>query len=62
MASEERPLLASTRDGVAHESIYDRFTSDQKRWIVFIVSFAGLLPGKQSAGIRYTTEPQLEYR
>ncbi|KAJ8588635.1 MFS general substrate transporter [Rhizopogon salebrosus TDB-379] len=44
MVSEERPLLASTRNGVAHESIYDRFTSDQKRWIVFVVSFVGLLP------------------
>ncbi|KAJ8588636.1 MFS general substrate transporter [Rhizopogon salebrosus TDB-379] len=44
MASEERPLLASTRDDAAHESIYDRFTPNQKSWIVFVVSFAGLLP------------------
>ncbi|KAG1749491.1 major facilitator superfamily domain-containing protein [Suillus lakei] len=40
MVSEESPLLASA----AHEAIYDRFVSDQKRWIVFLVSFAGLLP------------------
>ncbi|KAG2098539.1 major facilitator superfamily domain-containing protein [Suillus cothurnatus] len=40
MDSEDSPLLAST----AHEAIYDRFTPDQKRWIVFVVSFAGLLP------------------
>ncbi|OAX33670.1 MFS general substrate transporter [Rhizopogon vinicolor AM-OR11-026] len=44
MASEESPLLTSTCDGPAHKSIYDRFTPDQKRWIVFVVSFAGLLP------------------
>jgi MFS family permease len=40
MDSEDSPLLAST----AHEAIYDRFSPDQKRWIVFVVSFAGLLP------------------
>jgi MFS family permease len=40
MVSEESPLLAST----AHEAIYDKFAPDQKRWIVFLVSFAGLLP------------------
>ncbi|KAG1834359.1 major facilitator superfamily domain-containing protein [Suillus subalutaceus] len=40
MVSEDSPLLTST----AHETIYDRFAPDQKRWIVFIVSFAGLLP------------------
>ncbi|KAG1835526.1 major facilitator superfamily domain-containing protein [Suillus variegatus] len=39
MASEESPLLVPT----AHEAIYDRFAPDQKRWIVFHVSFAGLL-------------------
>ncbi|OJA13110.1 hypothetical protein AZE42_11620 [Rhizopogon vesiculosus] len=44
MVSEESPLLTSTRDGPAYESIYDRFSPDQKRWIVFVVSFAGLLP------------------
>ncbi|KAG1768300.1 major facilitator superfamily domain-containing protein [Suillus occidentalis] len=38
MVSEESPLLATT----AH--VYDRFTPDQKRWIVFLVSFAGFLP------------------
>ncbi|KAJ8588637.1 MFS general substrate transporter [Rhizopogon salebrosus TDB-379] len=43
MASEESPLL-STGDGVAHKTIYDRFTPRQKRWIVFVVSLAGLLP------------------
>ncbi|KAG1819858.1 major facilitator superfamily domain-containing protein, partial [Suillus subaureus] len=40
MVSEESPLLAST----THEAIYDRFVPDHKRWIVFLVSFAGLLP------------------
>ncbi|KIK37208.1 hypothetical protein CY34DRAFT_810557, partial [Suillus luteus UH-Slu-Lm8-n1] len=40
MVSEESPLLASA----AHELIYDRFAPDQKRWIVFLVSIAGLLP------------------
>ncbi|KAG1819857.1 major facilitator superfamily domain-containing protein [Suillus subaureus] len=40
MVSEDSPLLTST----AHEAIYDRFAPDQKRWIVCIVSFAGLLP------------------
>ncbi|KAG2744393.1 MFS general substrate transporter [Suillus brevipes Sb2] len=40
MVSEESPLLASA----AHELIYDRFTPDQKRWIVFLVSIVGLLP------------------
>jgi hypothetical protein len=56
MASEERPLLPPTRDGVAHNSIYDRFTPDEKRWILFVVSFAGLLQSKQFARIQYTTE------
>ncbi|KAG2073411.1 hypothetical protein BDR04DRAFT_1152181 [Suillus decipiens] len=37
---EDTPLLVSTTD----EAIYDRFTPDQKKWIVFLVSFAGLLP------------------
>ncbi|KAG2148788.1 major facilitator superfamily domain-containing protein [Suillus clintonianus] len=45
MASEESPLLTSNSDGAtAHDAVYDRFTRGQKRWIVFIVSFAGLLP------------------
>ncbi|KAG1842313.1 major facilitator superfamily domain-containing protein [Suillus tomentosus] len=46
MASEESPLLTSSSDGdkTAHEVIYDRFTRRRKRWIVFIVSCAGLLP------------------
>ncbi|KAJ8588628.1 MFS general substrate transporter [Rhizopogon salebrosus TDB-379] len=43
MVSEESPLLASTRDGAGHDAIYDRFTPDQKRWIVFVVSLAALL-------------------
>ncbi|KAG2073410.1 MFS general substrate transporter [Suillus decipiens] len=38
--SEDTPLLAST----TNEVIYDRFAPRQKRWIVFLVSFAGLLP------------------
>ncbi|KAG1862677.1 major facilitator superfamily domain-containing protein [Suillus subluteus] len=38
--TQQSPLLAST----THEAIYDRFTPDQKRWIVFLVSLAGLLP------------------
>ncbi|KAG1749470.1 major facilitator superfamily domain-containing protein [Suillus lakei] len=45
MVSEESPLLAST----AHEVIYDRFAPRQKRWIVFLISFAGLLPRFVSA-------------
>jgi hypothetical protein len=47
MVSEESPLL-ETRDGVAHKTIYDRFTPEDKRWIVFVVSLAGSLPSKQS--------------
>ncbi|KAG2360499.1 major facilitator superfamily domain-containing protein [Suillus spraguei] len=38
--SEDTPLLAST----THEAIYDRFAPGQKKWIVFVASFAGLLP------------------
>jgi len=53
MASEQTPLLTSSRDGTPHEAVYDRFTPDQKRWIVFLVSFAGLLPSKQSWMIHY---------
>lgn len=46
MASEESPLLTSSSDGhrTAHDVVYERFTQGQKRWIVFIVSCAGLLP------------------
>ncbi|KAG2744396.1 MFS general substrate transporter [Suillus brevipes Sb2] len=40
MVLEENPLLVTT----AYEAIYDRFAPDQKRWIVFLVSFVGLLP------------------
>jgi len=47
MASEQSPLL-KTRDCAAHEMIYYRFTPAQKRWIVCVVSLAGLLPSKQS--------------
>jgi hypothetical protein len=42
IVSEESPLLATT----AHELVYDRFAPDQKRWIVFLVSFAGFFPSK----------------
>jgi hypothetical protein len=42
MVSEESPLLVAT----VHEAIYDRFAPDQKRWIVFLVSFVGLLPSE----------------
>ncbi|KAG1899963.1 major facilitator superfamily domain-containing protein [Suillus fuscotomentosus] len=38
-SAEESPLLVPT----THEVIYNRFAPDQKRWIVFHVSFAGLL-------------------
>ncbi|KAG1769032.1 major facilitator superfamily domain-containing protein [Suillus occidentalis] len=46
MASEESPLLTSSSDGdkTAHDVVYDRFTRGQKRWFVFMVSCAGLLP------------------
>jgi hypothetical protein len=30
----------------AHEAIYNRFEPHQKRWIVFLVSFVGLLTGE----------------
>ncbi|KAG1731238.1 major facilitator superfamily domain-containing protein [Suillus paluster] len=40
MVSEESLLLTST----AHEVIYDKFKPKKKRWIVFLVSLAGLLP------------------
>ncbi|KAG1808328.1 major facilitator superfamily domain-containing protein [Suillus variegatus] len=39
MASEESPLLVPA----AHEAIYNRFAPHQKRWILFHVSFVGLL-------------------
>ncbi|KAG1805000.1 major facilitator superfamily domain-containing protein [Suillus plorans] len=39
MASEESPMLVRT----PHEAIYDRFAPDKKRWILFHVSFVGLL-------------------
>ncbi|KAG2106754.1 major facilitator superfamily domain-containing protein [Suillus discolor] len=39
MASEESPMLVPT----PHEAVYDRFTPDQKKWILFRVSFVGLL-------------------
>lgn len=46
MASEESPLLASSSGDpkTVHDVVYNRFTRRQKRWIVFIVSCAGLLP------------------
>ncbi|KIK36302.1 hypothetical protein CY34DRAFT_531693 [Suillus luteus UH-Slu-Lm8-n1] len=40
MVSEESPLLAST----GHPLIADRFTLHKKRWIMYVVSFAGILP------------------
>jgi hypothetical protein len=55
MVSEERPLLPSTRDGAGHDTIYDRFTLHQKRWIVFVVSLAALLSSKQFAGTPHDT-------
>lgn len=46
MTSEESPLLTPSSEGdkTAHNVVYDRFTRGQKRWFVFIVSCAGLLP------------------
>ncbi|KIJ12566.1 Drug:H+ antiporter-1 family protein [Paxillus involutus ATCC 200175] len=49
MSTEESPLLPADQpdDGQrarAHEEIYDRFSTAQKRTIVSIVSFAGLVP------------------
>ncbi|KAG1890704.1 major facilitator superfamily domain-containing protein [Suillus fuscotomentosus] len=41
MASEESPLLRLVP--AAHEAIYNRFAPHQKRWILFHVSFVGLL-------------------
>ncbi|OJA13087.1 hypothetical protein AZE42_09243 [Rhizopogon vesiculosus] len=43
MASKES-TLPTTPDGAAHETVYDRFTPGQKRWIVFVVSLASVLP------------------
>ncbi|OAX33673.1 MFS general substrate transporter [Rhizopogon vinicolor AM-OR11-026] len=43
MASKES-TLPTTPDGAVHEIIYDRFTPGQKRWIVFVVSLASVLP------------------
>jgi hypothetical protein len=42
MVLEVNPLLVTT----AYEAIYDRYAPDQKRWIVFLVSFVGLLPSE----------------
>ncbi|KAG1808327.1 major facilitator superfamily domain-containing protein [Suillus variegatus] len=41
MASDESPLLRLVP--AAHEAIYNRFAPHQKRWILFHVSFVGLL-------------------
>jgi len=49
MASEESPLLKTRDNATAYETVYDRFTPHQKRWILFVVSCAGLLPSEQSA-------------
>ncbi|EPQ50676.1 MFS general substrate transporter [Gloeophyllum trabeum ATCC 11539] len=45
MASEETPLLVSeAAQQKAHDALYDRFSRSQKRAIVAVVSWAGLLP------------------
>ncbi|KAG1888019.1 major facilitator superfamily domain-containing protein [Suillus fuscotomentosus] len=41
MSAEESPLLRLVP--AAHEAIYNRFAPHQKRWILFHVSFVGLL-------------------
>ncbi|OAX32955.1 MFS general substrate transporter [Rhizopogon vinicolor AM-OR11-026] len=43
MASEESPPLA-TRDDLTPETFYHRFRPGEKRWIVLVVSLAGVLP------------------
>jgi hypothetical protein len=43
MSSEETPLLIDQRN---HNAVYNRFTRRQKRVIVAVVSWAGLLPRK----------------
>jgi len=48
MTSEETPLLATCNGSMPDDTIYNRFTPGQKRWIVFVVSAAGLLPSKLS--------------
>ncbi|CCM04535.1 uncharacterized protein FIBRA_06716 [Fibroporia radiculosa] len=42
MASEESPLLQESL--LEHDKVYDRFTARQKRTIVFVVSWAALIP------------------
>lgn len=53
MASEESPLLESTDPAVLeHEALYKRFTPSQKRWIVALVSFCGLIPCEYKFSLR----------
>ena len=40
MSSEETPLL----NGHNHNTVYDRFSKSEKRLIVGVVSWVGLLP------------------
>lgn len=44
MFTEDSPLLAAP--GPGHNAIYDKFTRRQKRTIVALVSWAGLIPCK----------------
>ncbi|KIJ63399.1 hypothetical protein HYDPIDRAFT_92741 [Hydnomerulius pinastri MD-312] len=47
MITEETPLLEAAQAALqrkAHEEIYDRFSTAEKRTIVSVVSFAGLVP------------------
>ena len=51
MASEESPLLGPSADDliaeIQHDAVYERFSTLRKRYIVAIVSLAGLIPCKQ---------------
>jgi len=45
MTTEESPLLGSSDPTtLEHEAVYRRFTPTQKKWIVSLVSFCGLIP------------------
>ncbi|KIM80027.1 hypothetical protein PILCRDRAFT_73598 [Piloderma croceum F 1598] len=57
MSSEETPLLIEQRN---HNAVYNRFTRRQKRVIVAVVSWAGLLPLFVS-GSFIPTIPQVAY-
>ncbi|KAH8100315.1 MFS general substrate transporter [Cristinia sonorae] len=43
MTTEETPLLADPAP-LEHEAVYRRFSPAQKKWIVALVSFCGLIP------------------